>query len=142
MRDIAGDLAPHDVTTIQFADDISLRASSPQPEVVSQRLTVAVQYLATWLKKRGLILNETKTQILAIPHHRAAALDINIVCNSQVLPVVTSAKYLGLHFDSDMSWTMLLVVLPAKLLSCCDSPTSDLSFCLNFCMLLLVTTRI
>ena len=108
VRDIAGDLAPHDVTTIQFADDISLRASSPQPEVVSQRLTAAVQYLATWLKKRGLILNETKTQILAIPHHRAAALDINVVCNSQVLPVVTSAKYLGLHFDSDMSWTTMV----------------------------------
>eukprot|EP00117_Sycon_ciliatum_P019506 scpid101700/ scgid17665/ Putative uncharacterized transposon-derived protein ZK1236.4 len=89
VRDIAGDLAPHDVTTIQFADDISLRASSPQPEVVSQRLTAAVQYLATWLKKRGLILNETKTHILATPDHRATTLDINVIpvcCFRQQLP--------------------------------------------------------
>ena len=88
VKDIARGLAPHAVTTIQFADDISLRASSPQPGVVSQRLTAAVQYLASWLKKLGLILNETKTQILAIPHHRPTTLDINVVCNSQVLPVV------------------------------------------------------
>ena len=118
MRDIAGDLAPHAVTTIQFADDISLRASSPQPDVVFQRLTAAVQYLATWLKKRGLILNKTKTQILAIPHHRAAALDINVVCNSQVLPVVTSAKYLGLHFDSDMSWTTMVDHVACRVAGC------------------------
>ena len=108
VRDIARDLAPHDVTIIPFADDISLRSSSPQPEVIPQRLTAAVQYLTTWLKTHGLILNETKTQILAIPHHRATALDNNVVCNSQVLPIVASAKYLGMHFDSDMIWTTMV----------------------------------
>lgn len=108
VRDIAAALAPLQVATIQFADDISLRASSTSPDVVRNRLTGAVQLLANWLKRRGLILNESKTQILAIPPFNSEPVELRITCNSQVLPTVTSAKYLGMHFDADMSWVTMV----------------------------------
>ena len=75
-------------------------------EAVSAHLSAAVQHLATWLKGRGLILNERKTQILPIPPSPSQALELKF-CNGQTLPVVKTAKYLGLHFDSDMSWNTM-----------------------------------
>ena len=106
-RGIAEELSPFNVGAIQFADDISIRCSRESAEAVSAHLSAAVQHLATWLKGRGLILNERKTQILPIPPSPSQALELHVICNGQTLPVVKTAKYLGLHFDSDMSWNTM-----------------------------------
>lgn len=108
VREISTSLNHFHVNTVQFADDISLRASCTTPVLVSQRLTAAVQYLADWLRRRGLILNEAKTQILSIAPQRGQSTHLYVRCNSQLLPLVESAKYLGLFFDSDMTWNTMI----------------------------------
>ena len=124
VRDIPHVVRPYGVITpTQFADDISLRASAETPAIVAQRLSSGVQHLSDWLRQRGLILilNETKTQIPPIPPHRAPPFALRVTCNSQDLPVIPSAKYLGLHFDTSMCWQTMVQRVAIRCLSppCC-----------------------
>ena len=82
VRDMPHMVRPYGVTPTQFADDISLRASAETPAIVAQRLSGAVQHLSDWLRQLGLILNETKTQILPIPPHRSPPFALRVTCNS------------------------------------------------------------
>ena len=108
VRDIAKELSPYKVATLQFADEISIRSSSMSADEVSQNLSSAVQHLADWLRNCGLILNETKTRIMPISPVRPQKFDLQVQCNGLPLPTVRSAKYLGLHFDADMSWNTMV----------------------------------
>ena len=97
------------VSVLQFADDIMLYCSNENPSAVEHDLTAATSSLADWLKLRGLILNERKSQVLCFPRtreesHSGASGIINVRCNGVPMPTVTSAKYLGITFDSCMSW--------------------------------------
>ena len=70
---------------------------------MSQNLSSAVQYLTDWLRNRGLILNERKTQIMPRSPVLSQTFDLQVQCNGLPLPTVRSAKYLGLHFYADRS---------------------------------------
>ena len=77
-------------------------------KIIIINLSSAVQHLADWLRNRGLILNETKTQIMSISPVRSQTFDLQVQCNGLPLPTVRSAKYLGLHYDADMSWNTMV----------------------------------
>lgn len=97
---------PDNVTILQFADDIMVFCSSHSTAEVEQTLSLATTSLSSWLSSRGLILNEKKSQVLCFPATRGDdnQTTITVLCNGVALPNVSSAKYLGVTFDSHMTW--------------------------------------
>ena len=87
------------IDVLQFADDILPHASGLQSSQVSSDLSSAVSSLAEWLKQRGLILNEKKSQVLSL-----STPDITVSCRNVKLPNVATARYLGVTLANDLSW--------------------------------------
>ena len=91
--------------SLQFADDIGLTCSKPTKPEVSAILSASASAIANWLNDRGLILNASKSQVISISGNlpeKHTPLSVN--CNGTLLPLVESARYLGITFDSNMSW--------------------------------------
>eukprot|EP00117_Sycon_ciliatum_P042295 scpid95546/ scgid4445/ Probable RNA-directed DNA polymerase from transposon X-element; Reverse transcriptase len=63
-RDVPSVVEP--AKSIQFADDIEIQFSHTSTDVISANLSTAVTKLSDWLRQRGLILNETKSHLLAL----------------------------------------------------------------------------
>ena len=100
VRDIKTVVVPESVRILQFADDIMLQESHHCKNTVASNLSTAVSSLAQWLRQRGLILNERKSQVLWICNESTPA----VCCNGFPLPEVSEAKYLGLTFDRGLTW--------------------------------------
>ena len=97
-------LSPSSHTQV-FADDIMIDYSSKSVDEIRQNLSNAVGTLATWLSDRGLILNEKKTQVLAIPASTGQDIQLNVTCNGVHLGQTDTAKYLGVVMDERLSWS-------------------------------------
>ena len=104
VADIVTAVKPSSVKVLQFADDIMLQDSNPQADDVEHSLTEAVTTLALWLRARGLILNEKKSQVLWIPPTKETQIACTIRCGGISLPNVSTARYLGVTFDQGLTW--------------------------------------
>ncbi|XP_065196122.1 uncharacterized protein LOC135827585 [Sycon ciliatum] len=88
----------------EFADDIILDYSDSDLDTVCKTLTTAVTRLSDWLSEIGLLLNTGKTQVMVI-QPRGLTGDIPVVkCKDQALTVTSTAKYLGVTIDDQLSW--------------------------------------
>ena len=91
--------------SLQFADAIGLTCCKPTKSEVSAILSASASAIANWLNDRGLILNASKSQAISISGNlpeKHTPLSVN--CNGTLLPLVESARYLGVTLDSNMSW--------------------------------------
>ena len=100
--------------TIQFADDVAVYCSADTTQAVASALSTAVSSLAVWLEERGLILNEKKSQVLTVFPGRGAGCRVTVLCRSQALPTVPSAKYLGVIIDEGLNFQQHLKAITAK----------------------------
>ena len=100
--------------TIQFADDVAVCCSADTTQAVASTLSTAVSSWAEWLEERGLILNEKKSQVLTVFPGRDAGPRVTVLCRSQALPTVTSAKYLGVIIDEGLNFQQHLKAITAK----------------------------
>lgn len=93
-----------EISLLQYADDILLQTSGSDVCQVAQDLSRAVTSTANWLANRGLILNARKSQVLSLPARNSVNADIHVYCRDIPLPNVSTAKYLGVTIDRDLSW--------------------------------------
>ena len=97
-----------------FADDILLDAISQSVEFLNLTLSSSVSNLANFLEERGLILNPSKTHVLALHASRRQPLLLNIECNGNPLAQTTNARYLGLHLDTQLRWETQVATITRK----------------------------
>eukprot|EP00117_Sycon_ciliatum_P027438 scpid60792/ scgid22286/ Putative uncharacterized transposon-derived protein ZK1236.4 len=98
------DILPAAIAHQEFADDIVIEFSHANVALVVQFLSNAVTALAEWLGDIRLLLNKKKTQVMFLkPRGQQDPVD-RVCCNGDELATVSSAKYLGVIFDDDLSW--------------------------------------
>lgn len=95
-------MAEYGVQCQLFADDIMLYVSNREVSILNIRLSSAVTRLSTWLENRGLILNATKTQVMAMPAAGSHA-KLSISCDNVPLTQTSESKYLGYVLDENLS---------------------------------------
>lgn len=87
-----------------FADDIEISASSTQlykaGQYVQRLLTRIEEYCNRWRLK----LAPSKCQVIIFQGHREGVLKTPIRVRGMALPVASEAKFLGVTFDSKLSW--------------------------------------
>jgi ribonuclease HI len=87
---------------LQYADDLALYYASEDISDCTVRLNAALKYLNTWLNNHGLTLSATKSSALVFTRKRLIP-DVDLVIDSESLPVVSKAKFLGVLLDSRLS---------------------------------------
>ncbi|XP_075157774.1 uncharacterized protein LOC142231041 [Haematobia irritans] len=91
-----------------YADDIQIFLSSPVGDTSEclGKLNQDLDRVFRWATANGLLLNPQKSKCLIIHKNRRFSLsNADIMLNGQKIDVVTSAKNLGVVFNSTLSWS-------------------------------------
>jgi hypothetical protein len=93
--------------TIMYADDTTLLCKAKYPDDLSTDLTSNLNHVANWLEANKLTLNvnKTKVMIFGTTHILDRFSNISLSYNNNVIEMVKEFKYLGVKFDSTMSWS-------------------------------------
>ncbi len=100
---------PNSVTSkvVMYADDTTLLCSSDDPVSLQSELDDNLCRIADWFNTNKLTLNIKKTKFMIFgSNHTVQNFDqIHLRYNNVDVEKVDSFKYLGVTFDSKMSWT-------------------------------------
>ncbi len=89
-----------------YADDSTLQAHAKDIKSVENKLTEMLTKAAEWMKKNKLTLHlgKTKAQLIGSYRHVTKNTKITVKFNGQIIDQVHSAKLLGIHIDSNLTW--------------------------------------
>ncbi|XP_052739677.1 RNA-directed DNA polymerase from mobile element jockey isoform X2 [Bicyclus anynana] len=88
--------------TLQYADDLALYSSSNSISEISIQLNSAMHYLSIWLSEHGLTLSASKSKAVIFTRKRTIP-DLEIRYEDQIIQMDSSAKFLGVIFDSKLT---------------------------------------
>lgn len=92
---------------VMYADDTTLMCRAKNEVDLQAQLESSLHNVAKWLEANKLILNvdKTKLMVLGTKHMLSKFNNVNLVYNNNVIEKVNEFKYLGVKFDSNMSWS-------------------------------------
>lgn len=92
--------------TAFYADDTALACKSMNPDYAVQKLANKVPEIENWCRKWKIVINAQKSNILIIRKtKRNKPITTNVKINGENVPIVKSAKYLGLTINDKLTWT-------------------------------------
>ncbi len=100
-----------------FADDLAIWTTSPSHAILQRLITHAISRFLNWCARWKLIPSLPKTLALLFSLQRTQTLASNPITLStqgQDIPILDSAKYLGLLLDPKLSWKPHLDLLVHK----------------------------
>ena len=91
---------------LQYADDTTLICNGSSPDIVATMMSTQLSRIQSWIDRSRMKLNFTKSSVLWFSVKASKKFTFPpVTVNNTVLPVVTQQKYLGLVFDSQLSWS-------------------------------------
>ena len=93
--------------TVMYADDTSLLISSSDPLCLQNSLNLNMCRIASWFQKNHLTLNISKTKLMLFgtPQNLSKYQNISLIYDGETIERVDNFKYLGIVFDSHMTWS-------------------------------------
>lgn len=92
--------------TVMYADDTTLLFSSSDPVSLQRNLNSNLSNIASWFYDNKLTLNVSKTKFMLFGTSKN--LDkfsaVSLIFDNNIIEKVTHFKYLGVIFDSNMTW--------------------------------------
>ena len=99
------DNLPRNVNSSVYVDDLVIYASGRTPQLIERRLQTAINSITNWTKHTGFRFSTEKTVSLHMCRRRnCPKMAHNLTLHGQPITAVTSYKYLGLIFDSSVTW--------------------------------------
>lgn len=89
---------------IGFADDLALVATAREPATLEAIANRTLNDIDRWMTDKGLQIVPTKTKAIIITNKKVLP-NLNIHIRGHEIPVVKEARYLGVTFDSRLSFT-------------------------------------
>jgi ribonuclease HI/retron-type reverse transcriptase len=87
-----------------FADDLVILIQGICKATISSIAQTYLNKINTWCTSKGLKLSELKTKIILFTKKQDTSLPAQIVLNGKVIDPVTETTYLGVIFDSKLTW--------------------------------------
>ena len=93
--------------TVMYADDTSLMCKAKDVNELKVKLESNLKAVANWFKANKLTLNTDKTKFMVFGtnHMIDQYNDITLSFDDKLIEKVSVFKYLGIKFDSNMSWS-------------------------------------
>jgi ribonuclease HI len=96
---------PHNVKSCVYVDDLAVYASGGAPNLIERRLQAAINGITRWAANTGFSFSAQKTVSLHICRKRnCPKLAPNLTLDGNNIRNVDKYKYLGVTFDSSMTW--------------------------------------
>ena len=90
-------------STLLFADDACMIASSPSAIILQNLVNQELKKISTWMSQNKICLNYNKTVFLILSN-RNLTYNFNILIDNNIIKEEQQVKYLGVIFDSKLSW--------------------------------------
>ena len=102
---------------IIFADDTNVFHSHKSLQDLYQIINNEIANVVDWFRINKLSLNISKTNFILFRSHRKPIpqLNINILIDSNIVPQVTSTKFLGVYIDQHLNWSEHIKMISAKI---------------------------
>ena len=105
---------PSDIKYTLFVDDLSISFSSTRMAIVERKLQMTIDKINEWAEMHGFRFSSSKTVCMHFCRIRGVHPDPDIFLNRHRIPCVTEARFLGLVFDSRLTWVPHLKQLKTK----------------------------
>ena len=107
---------PENVRSSLFVDDIAIYCSSSSPAEASGHLQIAVSRIVQWADERGFTFSSQKTVAIHFTRSRKRMTVPHLLMKGIPIPYEKEVKFLGMIFDSKLTWTPHLKFLRKKAL--------------------------
>ena len=88
-----------------YADDTCVYYSGKTPVDIECKMNSDLQNISEWLSCNRLALNTQKCEVVLIGlQKRTKGKSVNLFINKAKIDQVTQCKYLGVYFDSGLTW--------------------------------------
>ena len=87
-----------------FVDDVQITYADHSMHKVNQTLQPVINAMYTWATHNGFTFSPSKTQCIVFHSAPNFPLQPNLSLNNIPLLIVPAAKFLGLHWDSQLNW--------------------------------------
>jgi len=94
---------PSDVFSSMYVDDIQIAYSHYSQIEVQRKLQTTIDKISRWAKYNGFSFSPTKTVGMQF-YKRKPMTDIRLQLENSRIPIADTAKFLGLTWDSKLSW--------------------------------------
>ena len=104
----------HDIKGSRYVDDLAIYySSSPMPSIERQ-FQHSLNRLGRWCDENGFKFSPTKTMCVHFCQLRKYHLDPQLYLNGTQIPTIDEAKFLGLIFDSKLSFIPYITCLKSR----------------------------
>lgn len=97
-----------------YADDISIFYPYDHETAVRPYMEKDAALLLEYIRINKLFLNPTKTKLMRFRPHFRFNTDFSIFVDGREIREVTTLKYLGIHFQSNLSWDQHIQYIKSK----------------------------
>ena len=95
---------PVSVGKMLYVDDLTIYSSSARLEGAERQITTALRSIDDWTKKTGFMFSPVKSVCVHFHRRRGLFLEPQFSLGGELIPVRTEVRYLGLIFDSRLTW--------------------------------------
>jgi len=97
-------ILPHGADVLAYADDITITATSKNPNMAVQRLQDVFDVIKTWLAEVKLKINALKTVLIIFNKRKMALPALSLAVADQLIEPSCSARILGVTIDNHQRW--------------------------------------
>jgi hypothetical protein len=90
---------------ILFADDTSMIVKSPNSTDFQNNMVSVFDCVNKWFKVNLLSINVNKTHYIQFKTKNKPTLDINIICNNNLITTLLNVKFLGIYIHNSIYWS-------------------------------------
>ena len=104
VNDLTSAIDQNKTSVSQYADDVGLYSTDRNLDVAKENVQSALDCVMEWCKRWQVIINAKKSQVVVYskcPQHKK---DVKLRMFGQVIPTSNEATYLGVIFDSRLTW--------------------------------------
>ena len=105
VNDLTDEIDSTTTSSGQYADDVGLYTTDRNMEVAKENMQRALDRVMAWCQKWQVIMNTKKSQVVIFskcPTHKRDNVQLKMF--GETLPTSNEASYLGVIFDSRLSW--------------------------------------
>ena len=99
---------------LKFADDIVAYCADRNEENIRIKTKKLLEDLQQWSNETGFNFSPKKTKAIEFRKTRSKPWKINLQLNNRPIEYVTNHKFLGLHFNYNLSWTQHIKILKER----------------------------
>ena len=82
-------------------------------------MVTAFDCVNKWFKVNLLSINVNKTHYIQLKTKNKSTLDVNVICNDNLLTTIAHVKFLGICIHDSMNWSCHIEYIIQKLSSAC-----------------------